>query len=111
MSTANNRTSSGACTNCQSRKVRCVKEEGAAQCNECNKRSDVCQPRLNRPQVPCDPCRRAHLGCDWPGHGPCTHCSRAGTECTFGRASSVATASPPPPRKPWMDVVLGPQEQ
>ncbi|KAI0665006.1 hypothetical protein C8Q70DRAFT_24901 [Cubamyces menziesii] len=56
MSTANGRTSSGACLGCQSRKVRCVKEDGAEKCNECNKRSIPCQPRANRPQTPCDPC-------------------------------------------------------
>ncbi|KAH9901188.1 hypothetical protein C8Q73DRAFT_234057 [Cubamyces lactineus] len=107
MSTANGRTSTGACLSCQSRKVRCVKEEGAAKCNECTKRSVSCEPRANRPQTPCDPCKRAHLGCDWPGRGPCTHCARAGTACSFAQASPSTTASPPPSRKPWMDVVLG----
>ncbi|KAI0646864.1 hypothetical protein C8Q79DRAFT_591922 [Trametes meyenii] len=34
--------------------------------------------------------RRAHLGCDWPGHGPCTHCARTPTPCSFDRAVSGA---------------------
>ncbi|KAI0670578.1 hypothetical protein C8Q78DRAFT_134165 [Trametes maxima] len=118
MSTTSKR-STRACMACSRRKVRCDRDEGQTRCRECLKRDLLCESRAHPPDRPCEACRRAHLGCDWPGHGPCTHCSRAPTPCSFDSAvsgspgpvspsgSSEPVQTPPPPeRKRWLEVVM-----
>ncbi|KAI0361886.1 hypothetical protein OH77DRAFT_1396 [Trametes cingulata] len=113
MSAASKR-ASHACLECAGRKVRCIRMEGASRCVECVKQHFDCTPRTHVPAKPCETCRLTHRGCDWRGHGPCTHCARMSVPCSFeslspdGQRSSPATdstasgsegkPSPPPAR-------------
>ncbi|KAI0807215.1 hypothetical protein C8Q74DRAFT_46452 [Fomes fomentarius] len=107
-----------ACRQCSWRKVKCVVPEGGTRCEECIRRHTDCErPQAVTSTAPCDSCKRAHLGCEWQGDGPCIRCERTGATCTRSTPdtpppSSESPSSPSsdrgasPPRTPFLQVVL-----
>ncbi|KAI0708984.1 hypothetical protein C8Q76DRAFT_695344 [Earliella scabrosa] len=108
-----------ACRECRHRKVRCIVQEGATRCDECARRKTVCEEPGSTTNTPCETCKKAHIGCEWSGSGPCLSCARTpGAACSLAAAESDSDTPPlspaassdvatsPTSRRPFLQVVL-----